>query len=269
MCLIVFAWQVKPDFPLVVAANRDEFHRRPTAPSGFWPEHPALVAGRDLEAGGTWMGATRQGRFAAITNYRDPGRSLPAARSRGELPLAFLTGSDTPAGFLQRLAERAEDYAGFNLLVGSGEDLWYFSNSTGEHRPRALAPGVYGLSNARLDTPWPKLELAKSRLAPLIATPSLSHETLRRAVSDRRLAAEKDLHPLGLGNGMDRQLSAQFIVTAEYGTRSTTTFWLQRASATGSLAASWEELGFDPAGHETSRSSFTFSCTTTAQFSGA
>ncbi|MFO7552547.1 MAG: NRDE family protein [Haliea sp.] len=269
MCLIVFAWQVRPDFPLVVVANRDEFHRRPTAPSGFWPEHPQLVAGRDLEAGGTWMGVTRQGRFAAITNYRDPSRSLPAARSRGELPLAFLTGSDTPERFLQQLADRAGDYAGFNLLVGSGEHLWYFSNSSGENRPRALAPGLYGLSNARLDTPWPKLELARSRLAPLLATPALSHEALRRAVSDRRLAAEEDLHPLGLSNGMDRQLSAQFIVTAEYGTRSTTSFWLQQSSDTGTLAASWEELSFDPAGREIDRSSLAFSCASAAQTGGA
>lgn len=269
MCLIVFAWQVKPAFPLVVVANRDEFHRRPTAPSGFWQEYPDLVAGRDLEAGGTWMGATRHGRFAAITNYRDPSRSLPAARSRGELPLAFLTGSDTPAEFLQRLAERADDYAGFNLLLGAGRHLWYLSNSTRENRPRALEPGVYGLSNACLDTPWPKLALARSRLGPLLDSPALTHEGLRRTVSDRRLAAEDDLHPLGLTNTMDRQLSAQFIVTPEYGTRSTTSFWLQQSSGTGRLEAHWEELSFDPAGRETGRSSLTFGCAATPQASGA
>lgn len=271
MCLIVFAWQVKPAFPLVLVANRDEFHRRPTAPSDFWPEHPDLLAGRDLEAGGTWMGVTRRGRFAAITNYRDPNRTLPAARSRGELPLAFLTGSESPAAFLQGVAEQAGDYAGFNLLVAAGDQLWYLSNSGSEHRPRALAPGVYGLSNARLDTPWPKLALAKSRLAPLLDSPALTHDALRQAVSDRHLANQADLHPLGLRDAMDRQLSAQFIVTAEYGTRSTTSFWLQRSAGGGSssLTASWEELRFDPAGAETGRSSMAFSCAQASQATGA
>lgn len=268
MCLIVFAWQMRPALPLVVVANRDEFHRRPTAPSGFWPEQPGLLAGRDLEAGGTWMGVTRQGRFAAITNYRDPNRSLPAPRSRGELPLAFLSGSDTPAAFLQQLADRALDYAGFNLLVGAGGDLWYFSNSTREQQPLALAPGLYGLSNARLDTPWPKLALAKSRLAPLLDSPVLTHAGLRQAVSDRRLADDDELHPLGLSTSMDRQLSAQFIVTGEYGTRSTTSFWLEQGPEAEQLTASWEEISFDPGGREAGRQTETFRCAG-SQASGA
>ena len=269
MCLIVFAWKVRPAFPLVLAANRDEFHRRATAPSGFWPEHPDLLAGRDLEAGGTWMGVTRRGRFAAITNYRDPGRTLPAARSRGELPLAFLTGTEDPAVFLQGVEERAGDYAGFNLLVGDTAGLWYFSNSTREHRPRALAPGVYGLSNAQLNTPWPKLALARQQLELLLDSPSLDHEALRRTVSDRRLADETDLHPLGLRETMDRQLSAQFIVSPEYGTRSTTSFWLQHDTAEGKVTASWEELSYDPMGRETLRNSATCSCAAGLQSSGA
>lgn len=269
MCLIVFAWQMQPALPLVVVANRDEFHRRPTAPSGFWPEQPNLLAGRDLEAGGTWMGVTRQGRFAAITNYRDPNRSPPAARSRGELPLAFLSGSETPAAFLQQLADRAWDYAGFNLLLGAGSDLWYFSNSARERQPRALAPGIYGLSNACLDTPWPKLSLAKSRLAPLLDSPTLTHDALRQAVSDRRLAAEDELHPLGLSTTMDQQLSAQFIVTGEYGTRSTTSFWLRQGHEAEELAASWEEISFDPSGREAGRQTVTFSCAAAPQASGA
>jgi uncharacterized protein with NRDE domain len=269
MCLIVFAWQMKPGLPLVVAANRDEFHRRTTAPSQFWPEQPDLLAGRDLEAGGTWMGVTRQGRFAAITNYRDPALSLPAARSRGELPVTFLTRNETPAEFLQELAGRASDYAGFNLLVGAGGDLWYFSNNTRERQPRSLAPGIYGLSNARLDYPWPKLTLAKSRLAPLLDPPSLNHERLRQAVSDRRLAAAEELHPLGLGSAMDQQLSAQFIVTEDYGTRSTTSFWLQQEPGEQDLAGSWEEISFDPSGREVGRQTATFSYAAAPQGSGA
>jgi len=269
MCLIVFAWQLNPAFPLIVVANRDEFHQRATAPSGFWLEHPDVLAGRDLVAGGTWMGVTRQGRFAAITNYRDPNLTRPAARSRGELPLAFLTGSDTPADFFRGVADTAEDYAGFNLLAGAGDQLWYFSNSTRAQRPQALAPGLYGLSNARLNTPWPKLELARSRLAPLLDSPKLTHDALRQAVSDRRLADKDDLHPLGLRDAMDRQLSAQFIVTREYGTRSTTSFWLQHTANTEDLMASWEELSFDPIGHEAGRQTVTFSCAALPQASGA
>ncbi len=269
MCLIVFAWKVKPAFPLLVAANRDEFHRRATAPSSFWPEHPDLLAGRDLVAGGTWMGVTRRGRFAAITNFRDPGQTLPAARSRGELPLAFLTGSERPAAFLEEVAARAGDYAGFNLLVGDIDDLWYFSNSTGEHRPHALAPGVYGLSNAQLNTPWPKLAQARQSLEPLLDSPGPDHATLRRSVSDRRLADEADLHPLGLRESMDRQLSAQFIVSPDYGTRSTTTLWLQQTMEGGDVKVSWEELCFDPLGRETARNSVAFNCAAASQSSGA
>ncbi len=268
MCLIVLAWQVKPAFPLVVVANRDEFYQRRTAPSCFWAEYPDLLAGRDLEAGGTWMGVTRGGRFAAITNYRDPDRTLPAARSRGELPLAFLTGRDTPAVFLQQVAARAGDYAGFNLLVGEGDALWYFSNSSDGQPPRALTPGLYGLSNAALDTPWPKLALAKSQLATLLDASTLAHSDLRQAVSDRRLANEDQLHPLGLRNAMDRQLSAQFIVTGEYGTRSTTSFWVRQRNRDISLDASWEELSFDPSGRESGRSSFSFSFSPASQASG-
>ena len=143
MCLMIFAHQVLPGMPLAVAANRDEFHARPTAPSGFWPQRPELLAGRDLEQGGTWMGITRGGRFAAVTNFRDPDRTDPAPRSRGELPLDFLCSDLAPAEYLAEIAVRGGDYAGFNLLVGDPQQLWYFDNSPGE-APMALAPGIYG-----------------------------------------------------------------------------------------------------------------------------
>lgn len=269
MCLIVFAWQMRPELPLAVAANRDEFHRRSTAASCFWQEHPDLLAGRDLEAGGTWMGVTRQGRFAAITNYWDPALSAPGGRSRGELPAAFLTGSARPAEFLQALASRAGDYAGFNLLVGDGSDLWYLSNSAHEGQPRSLAPGIYGLSNARLDYPWPKLTLAKAQLAPLLDLPSLSHDRLRQTVSDRRLAAAEALPPLGLGTAMDHKLSAQFIVSEDYGTRSTTSFWLQQEPAAKHLLGRWEEVSFDSSGREVGRQTATFSREAAPQGRGA
>ena len=164
MCLIAFAWRADPRYPLVVAANRDELHARPAAPAAFWSDldAPTLLAGRDLQAGGTWLGLTRAGRFAALTNVREPGRAGPAdPPSRGALVLDFLRGSEPPAAFL---AERdLSAYAGFNLLLGTPDELWSAGNRDPQP-PRALEPGVYGLSNAVLDAPWPKLTSARQAL---------------------------------------------------------------------------------------------------------
>jgi uncharacterized protein with NRDE domain len=245
MCLIIFAHRPSSEFPLLIAANRDEFHARPTAASGFWADQPGLLAGRDLEQGGTWMGITRSGRFAAVTNYRDPARTAPAPRSRGELTTGFLTGSLSPQAYLEGVAVNAGEYAGFNLLLGDREGLWYFSNSCPQ--PRQLEPGIYGLSNARLDTAWPKVERGKKALA---AAPDdrLDHDLLARAVSDRQLASVEELGRHGLDGEMDQLLSAQCIVNRQYGTRSTTTLWL---GSEGS--AHWRELSFAPDGSETGR----------------
>ena len=244
MCLLIFAHRADPDYPLVIAANRDEFHAHPTAAADFWPEHPMLLAGRDLEQGGTWMGVPRTGRFAAITNYRDPARTPPAPRSRGELPLDFLVGDEQPDTFLEKLCTRAGEYAGFNLLVGDGENLWYFSNSATDSDPRRLLPGIYGLSNARLDTPWPKVEVGKHKLRSLLETGEVAdHQRLATVVSDRQTADPQDLLRQGLNGEMDQLLSAQFIVTGRYGTRSSTTLWRDKDGHTH-----WQELSYDPAG---------------------
>ena len=245
MCLLIFAHLADPRYPLVLAANRDEFHARPTATSRFWPEHPDLLAGRDLEQGGTWMGITRSGRFAAITNYRDPARTTPAPRSRGELPLGFLTGEQDPETFLLDLHTTADEYAGFNLLVGTTGNLWYLSNSSPAHEraPQVLSPGLYGLSNARLDTPWPKVELGKERLRALLANEAPRHETLATVVGDRELATPQVLHKQGLASEMDQLLSAQFITTGRYGTRSSTSLWTDSSGLT-----CWRELSFDADG---------------------
>ena len=245
MCLLIFAHQVSPQYPLLVAANRDEFHGRGTAASQFWTDHPDLLAGKDLVQGGTWMGVTRSGRFAAITNYRVPAQSPPAPRSRGELPLQYLTGEQGPQAFLLDIGARAQEYAGFNLLVGDRAGLWYFSNSIASENnlPRCLPPGVYGLSNARLDTPWPKVESGKARLKQLLSTGSVSHDELSTAVSRRTLEDIENLELRGLNAEMERILSAQFIVTQDYGTRSSTTLW-----ATRDGTASWREQTFDEQG---------------------
>jgi uncharacterized protein with NRDE domain len=254
MCLMIFAHQVLPEFPLLVAANRDEYHSRPTAASDFWPEQPQLLAGRDLLQGGTWMGVTRSGRFAAVTNYRDPARTAPAPRSRGELPLGFLAGAQTPEAFLRGIAASAQDYAGFNLLVGDRHGLWYFSNSDGM-APRLLPAGIYGLSNARLDTPWPKVERGKALLrsllsgdettsdVPVSVVDRLSHDALLMVVGDRRLAEAGALRAQGLDGAMDPVLSAQFIVTGGYGTRSSTTLWFDARHQ-----AHWREHSYNEQG---------------------
>ena len=163
MCLILFAHRVHPAYPLVVAANRDEWFRRPTAPAAFWPDAPEVFAGRDLEQRGTWLGVTRRGRFAALTNYRDPGSNRPDAPSRGALVSAFLRSQAPPMAYLERLRDESARYNGFSLLAGDRDTLGYFSNREGEIRE--LAPGLYGLSNSLLDVAWPKVESGKSRLA--------------------------------------------------------------------------------------------------------
>ncbi len=248
MCLLIFAHQTYPGYPLVLAANRDEFHARETASSSFWAEHPQLLAGRDLKAGGTWMGMTRTGRFAAITNYRDPSASFDAPRSRGELPLNFLIGDWNPQAYLHKVAARAQEYAGFNLLLGDADNLWYYSNRP--HEPggmppaaRKLPPGIYGLSNASLDTPWPKVELGKQQLAQILNKRPLNHDDLLSVVHSRKQASVEALNLQGMETEMEQLLSAQFILAGEYGTRSSTTMWIEDHGN-----VSWRELGFDQQG---------------------
>ncbi|QIB65475.1 NRDE family protein [Kineobactrum salinum] len=261
MCLIIFAWDPQSDTPLVVAANRDEFHARPTAAATFWPQYPWLLAGRDLSQGGTWMGFTRDGRFAAITNYRDPGRTAPGRRSRGELPLDYLTGDTSPRDYLREVAGHADDYAGFNILAGRDDGLWCYGNSGPEAQPGKLAAGIYGLSNARLDTPWPKVTLGKLRLRQLLESAAPCHEALQQVVADTRPATPEELHPLGLDQAMAPQLSAQFIRTRDYGTRSTTTLRVRRDSKVVDTATvSWRELSFDDRGQLQGSEQRDFSC---------
>jgi uncharacterized protein with NRDE domain len=218
MCLISFAWQTRTDLPLLLAANRDEFHQRPTAAAGFWSDAGSVYAGRDLTAGGTWLGIGADGRFAAITNIRDPGGgSAPGLRSRGELTADYLRGTDSPETYLAAVAGRILDYQGFNLLVGDADTLWYLHGVAGG-RPRRLAPGIYGLSNAALDVPWPKVRRARDRLWALAVEPETpSADKLLACVADRRLAEAEAL--ADFGDTMLRELSGQFIVTEHYGTR--------------------------------------------------
>ena len=160
MCLIVLAWRAHPDYPLIVAANRDEFHRRPAAAAGFWSDKPQILAGRDLDAGGTWMGVSRSGRFAAVTNYRGA-REPSAAESRGALVTGFLANGSAPAAYMADVARRGTSYSGFNLLASDRNELWWMSNRDGT--PRRLEPGYYALGNLLLDSP--EVQPLKSRVA--------------------------------------------------------------------------------------------------------
>lgn len=225
MCLILAAWQAHPEYSLVVAANRDEFFARPAAPAGFWAEAPDILAGRDLEAGGTWLGITRQGRFAALTNYRDPSRNKPGAPSRGLLVSGFLRGTQSLPDFVRELEADAGRYNGFNLLLGDRDRLWCFSNC-GEGE-RELTPGVYGLSNHLLDTPWPKVARGKSALADAMnALPD--EEPLFSLLRDDRIAPDEALPRTGVSLEWERLLSAAFVRSPAYGTRSSTVVLLDR-----------------------------------------
>jgi len=250
MCLILFAWQVHPEYPLVVAANRDEFFSRRTAAPDFWADAPNVLAGRDLEAGGAWLGVTRDGRFAALTNYRDGAKTLPpppspregvtVARrlhplegftppSRGELVSGFLTGGKPPAHYLAEIEPNAGRYNGFNLIFGNRDELWWFSNR-GE-RGQALAPGIYGLSNHLLDTAWPKVARGKAALAAALRT--LPDEApLFALLRDERIAPDAALPRTGVSLEWERRLSAAFIRSPEYGTRSATVLLRNRAGET-------------------------------------
>lgn len=217
MCLIVFAWRPGHALPLIVAANRDEFYARPTQALGAWEDAPGVHAGRDLEAGGTWLGIGPQGRFAALTNIRDPGQPL-GPRSRGELVAAYLQGELGVEAYLDQVAGRSGQYSGFNLLVGDARQLGFLHAR--EAAPRLLEPGVYGLSNAGLDTPWPKLVKARRGLEGLLE--SADPQQLLGLLADGETAAEADLPETGVGLATEKLLSSVFIASQNYGTRAST-----------------------------------------------
>ncbi|MBF8721211.1 MULTISPECIES: NRDE family protein [Pseudomonas] len=217
MCLIVFAWRPGHALPLIVAANRDEFYARPTQALGAWEDAPGVHAGRDLEAGGTWLGVGPNGRFAALTNIRDPGQPL-GPRSRGELVAAYLSGTLGVDAYLDQVASRASQYSGFNLLVGDGERLGYLHAR--EAAPRLLEPGIYGVSNAGLDTPWPKLVKARRGLQGMLDNPD--PQRLLGLLGDGEPAPEADLPETGVGLATEKLLSSVFIASQNYGTRAST-----------------------------------------------
>lgn len=220
MCLIFLAWKQHADYPLVVAANRDEFYARPTARADFWEDAPGMLAGRDLSGGGTWLGVTRDGRFAALTNYRGGAVNTAGAPTRGRLVSDFLLSDAPPEAYLDELQTRADEYNGFNLVVGDREGLHWYSNRGG--MPSSLTPGVYGVSNALLDTPWPKVERGKEAFAGLLGDERIGADALFELLEDRTVAADHILPDTGIGLHRERALSPIYIETGDYGTRSST-----------------------------------------------
>lgn len=226
MCLILLGWHAHPKFPLVVAANRDEFYARRTAAAAFWNDAPHVLGGRDLEAGGSWLGVTRTGRFAALTNFRNPSQNKDGRTSRGRLVSEFLLGTMTPEAYLDQLQGEGAAYNGFSLIFGQGDQLAYFSNCGG--RAHRIQPGIHGLSNHLLDTPWPKVARGKAAMA--LALGELPDETpLLALLRDRRIVPDEELPQTGMSPEWERWLSPAFIHTPTYGTRSSTAIVLDRS----------------------------------------
>ncbi len=250
MCLLILAWRLHPRYPLIAAANRDEFHDRPAAPLGRWPAPPHLLGGRDLRAGGAWLALDRSRRFGVVTNYRDLQPAAPGAPSRGELIPDFLAQPRSAGEFMAALEPRASGYSGFNLLLADERELWYASNRASPFA-RALAPGLYGLSNHLLDTPWPKLERVRRAFSAWLGTlaasdtaPAPDGEALLRFLQDRTpAAAGEPLPETGLPREWERVLSSPFVLHPQYGTRSSTIVLLDE---NGGLCV--RERRFDPSG---------------------
>jgi len=241
MCLIYVAWRIAPAYRLVVAANRDEYHARPAAPAGWWDDDADILAGRDLEAGGTWLGISRGGRLAALTNYRDPARRRTQARSRGMLVSGFLRSRAPALDYLQAVAADGERYNGFTLLAFDGDVLAWYSNRGGA--PAAVAPGVHGLSNHLLDTPWPKVEEGKLDLLALLARRPPTPGDLLGLLDRREAAGDDRLPDTGVGVERERWLSPRFILGDDYGTRCSTVVMM---SGDGDVV--FRERSFDAAG---------------------
>lgn len=226
MCLILLAHRAVPGHVLVLAANRDEFFARPTEPASYWTDAPHVLAGRDLEKGGTWLGLTRDRRWAAVTNYRDGTRPETGSRSRGELVARYLLEGSSAASYAAAVASAGAEYHGFNLLVGDSEGVHYVSNRGA--RPQVLEPGIYGLSNHQLDTPWPKVERGKSQMqAVLGGNPEDPTEPLLALLADRRPAADDALPETGVSRNWEKLLSSAFIRAPGYGTRASSVLLIE------------------------------------------
>ena len=252
MCLILLAIKSHPDYKLIIAANRDEFYERPTAPAAFWADSPDVLAGRDLRAGGAWLGITKNGKIATLTNYRDPASIKSGAPSRGNLVKNYLSGDKNPADFLAGLEKKAGFYNGFNLIIGDTENLYWYSNRGGESR--RLTPGIYGLSNHLLNTPWPKVTRGKEAFRKILSNQkNPSPDELFTILADRTIPADKSLPDTGVGLEWERMLSPILIISESYGTRSSTLMMIDKNNR-----VLFMERSFDPASDHQPMSTYEF-----------
>ncbi|MFP4159266.1 MAG: NRDE family protein [Desulfobacterales bacterium] len=219
MCLISIAIEAHPEYPMIIAANRDEFYSRPTSPLAFWDDNPEILAGKDLQSRGTWLGVTRSGKIAAVTNYRDPSSMTPRGESRGQLVRAYLEKNARAEDYLAEVEKKRDRYTGFNLLAGDTRQMWWYSNKDGGIVK--LSPGIHALSNHLLDTPWPKTETIKRKLHALITSSRIiePHQLLD-LMFDRTVPPDDSLPDTGVGLQWERMLSPVFVASPGYGTRS-------------------------------------------------
>lgn len=242
MCLCLFAINESEEFPFVLIANRDEFRRRPAAKADFWKDHPNILAGRDLEGMGTWLGTNKDGKIAFLTNYRHPDFFNRKGPTRGTLVSNFLIGNEDGESYLKSI-ENTEAYNGFNLVVGTTKKLFYYSNV--ENEIKIISSGIHGLSNAFLDSSWPKVDDGKDRLKAAIDSNALNTENLFSILHDSSFAKTEDLPQTGVGPEMEKILSAKFINTPNYGTVCSTVIKLDRNGT-----CFFEEKSFDAEGKE-------------------
>ena len=241
MCLILFSYQTHPHFPLILAANRDEFYERPTERAHWWEDSPRLLAGKDLKAGGTWMGVHQSGKIAALTNIRDLSKPQKEnAPSRGEIVTNFLLGVQSPEAFVQDLGRVGDAYNGFNLLAGYVDDLYWYSNESLAYKK--VSPGIHGLSNHLLDTPWPKVEKGKAALTELVDR-EIDIEALFHMLYDQEIAPDAQLPATGVSLEWERVLSAMHIRSEGYGTRVSTVILVDKQGK-----VYFEERAFVPKG---------------------
>lgn len=251
MCLIFIALKNHPKYKLVVAANRDEVYGRETAPASFWTDHPQIVGGRDLEAMGTWLGMTKSGRIAMVTNFRDLRNIKAKAPSRGKLVTDYLLEKTSAETYLEKLEVHAKDYNGFSLIAGTSDSLFYLSNY--KDGIIQLNSGLFGLSNHLLETPWPKVERGKLQIQKLLKAPELSVNDLFRVLSDETISPDENLPDTGVGVDLERLLSPAFIKSDGYGTRSSTVILVDYSDH-----VSFNERVYDPSTSTFSYRTFQF-----------
>ncbi|MFO7845579.1 MAG: NRDE family protein [Balneolaceae bacterium] len=252
MCLIVFSFRDLPSYPLILAGNRDEFYQRPTKQAHVWDTDPEFVAGKDLEAGGTWLGISQNGEFGAVTNYRNLYEPVKGDKSRGAIIPEFLTSDQSIRERIHSIEKQKNNFSGFNLIAGSAEKLFYVSNQS--KSAKEISPGLHGISNAFLDTSWPKVELAKKEFKTSIQSGEIDREAVFELLQQSDPFPKEQLPDTGLSPEMERAVSPAFIKTADYGTRCSSLLTIDRNNRVQFI-----ERTFNPgSGVVTSKVSFSF-----------